>query len=1280
MRNGLIWVVLLIAAAAVGWMVFGGGGDGGGGGHDAGGLPDDGPVDTGPALKGAGGLGSTAPRVPGDLRGGCMIQGTARRGGEAVPATIELRHVQEIDPRDPFKGGIETQFIARLLDGGMSSKDVIARRETEGDGTYRFQGLATGLYELRATVADGAMGFTTAALPADGARVEAVIDIPEGDQSLVGRITYADGKPFQGSVLASAGNAFAMMMGMGSKSMPAYTDADGRFKIAGLNPGQYQISALIPGVMRVMGAPIKVPYAGEYTLTINATGTEVKGKVIDAETEEAIGGATVFGGGGDPESSFAIFTTKSAADGSFALTIPTGRGGGMFVRADGYAAQTLDFNSGRGVDDLVMVSLLRLAKLSGRVTAKEGGAPVAGITVFAMGSGGRGMGPAPASAVTDADGRYRIEGIDPGSVRAWAIGGGHASAGMSGTGMGPTDSPYSAELEPGQEGTLDLEAVVSGAVEGTVSDESGRAIGGAIVQAGGQGGMPPQFAAAFMGMGASFGTAVTDTDGRYRIDVLVPATSYKVTVKAPEHPTVTSDSFIAVGGKTETVDVTMKAPRWIDVTVVEQDGGAPVAGAAIMAIPKSGGREMMMELIGGGAMWSTNAAGTTRIGPLAAGELAMQVKAPGYIDEDGIEISADEKGPLTVELKKGLVIAGSVKLPEGVPVQGVTVTVNRSGGSSGWFHERAVVQADGTWRVDTIEEEGEYNLRARGAWKGLSYTADGKASTGQEDVVLELVENKKEAQQTITVTVLDADGKAVPTGRVRLIRFSGNGSSSSRTRLSAGKAQIRGFNTGDGEAEIWVEVYELIGSKRGATIQGPVTIVDGALEVRLGEPRSVSGLVVDGGGKGVPGVKVSAQAIHPARDDRNGQTHGTAVSDTEGRFEVKGLGDLEYRLSFETPADYTPVESQTVRAGASNVRATATMGMRARLTVLGFDGKPIAGAYVWAQRLDEEGNTIGGMRYDGSNLTSSEGAITLRGLEGGASYQLSINPPDGREDLKRVEVKPWKPGDETFTFERAYTITGLVVDKSGKPLGNVRVQKRKTGEARFSGWHRTDANGRFTINQLEAGEYELRVRSDSAVTMAQPGGRAAESPGFVKARAGATGVKLIADLGLELVVRIRGGKASDRMRQAFLRTGDGQALNGTWRSSTVLAFQGLREGSTYTLWVWGLEDGKYAARQGIEGRGGDIEVEAQAGGVIEGTIKLPVGQTFRNVHVSAANPLGQSAVAQVNTTTGTFRIEGLPHDQTYQLHAHGWTNGGGHWQGQASGKTGANVTIELKTR
>ena len=92
--------------------------------------------------------------------------------------------------------------------------------------------------------------------------------------------------------------------------------------------------------------------------------------------------------------------------------------------------------------------------------------------------------------------------------------------------------------------------------------------------------------------------------------------------------------------------------------------------------------------------------------------------------------------------------------------------------------------------------------------------------------MLEITASTEEKRESVEVHVVDADGKPVPSGRITLTTFSdkGNSRSSSSTRINSGKAMFRGFNA---EGEVWVEVVDLVGSARGATLQGPLTITGG---------------------------------------------------------------------------------------------------------------------------------------------------------------------------------------------------------------------------------------------------------------------------------------------------------------------------------------------------------------------------------------------------------------------------------------------------------------------
>ena len=112
-------------------------------------------------------------------------------------------------------------------------------------------------------------------------------------------------------------------------------------------------------------------------------------------------------------------------------------------------------------------------------------------------------------------------------------------------------------MEPGGEAELDLEVVPSARAAGVVKTSDGEPVVGAVVEPSASGNNNSMFAM-MLGIGASFGAAVTDHEGRYEIDILAPGGEYKITASAPDHPTAESDKFTAAGGKTETVDLEMK--------------------------------------------------------------------------------------------------------------------------------------------------------------------------------------------------------------------------------------------------------------------------------------------------------------------------------------------------------------------------------------------------------------------------------------------------------------------------------------------------------------------------------------------------------------------------------------------------------------------------------------------------------------------------------------------------------------------------------------------------
>ncbi|MDA1194734.1 MAG: carboxypeptidase regulatory-like domain-containing protein [Planctomycetota bacterium] len=1265
MRSSWMWIVVALAGAGVAWMLLAEPENDAPRGTGYGGGPaiDEGPGEA-PGLKGAGD--PEVARLPAHVRGRGIVAGVVHRGGHPVAGHVELRHVQEIDPDAPFKGGVEMQFIARLLDAGMSSKAAVAQKRTGADGAFAFENLAPGLYEIRAEVDDGAVGLASATLPADGARVGVRVEVPEGDQALVGKISYADGKPFRGLVLAAQGNAFAMMMGGGAKGAPAHTDEQGRFRLGGLAAGSYQISALVPGVMRVMGAPITIPYAGEFTMVIDAAGAEVKGRVIDAETEVPISGATVFGGGGDPESSFAIHTTVTDADGLFSLTLPnTGRGGGMFARAPGYAAHTQDFRGGPP-QDLVTVALLRLGSVAGRVTSKADGRPVAGVTVFSASGRGGFMGGAIATAITDADGRYVVTDVAPGAASLHAVGAGVVSIGLSGHVLMQAQTPYVVEVPPGKQATLDLEVGPAGTVAGRVLTEAGRPAEGVVVRASPPE-MGPNMVAQMLGMGMSWGAAVTGPDGAFSLDLLVPGTEYVALAQVAGHSDAVSEKFIAAAGVTTTVELRVKAPRFVEVKVVDAATGQPIVGATVAATTKAAGRMIVDPDLAGLGGWTTGSSGVARAGPLADGDVTVAVSAAGYVAKGDNELAAGATGTLRIEMTRGLVLAGRVALPEGVPITATQLRIQRHGDGRKWYHKRTGVQADGTWRVDDLEEAGDYSLTADARWENRSFRGEVRASAGSEDVLIELVEDEKAASERFELLVVDVDDKPVPSARYMVSVRHGRGGSSSRGgQLNAGRAVVETGERGTG-AELWVEVFSIIGGNGGATLVGPVGVVDGKVKVRLGTAHVIRGTVRDDAGAPVPGVRLGAQAQKEGKERFSNTAHGEAVSDGEGRFELKGLGDLPYRVTVNAPPDYAPVEAIDTRAGEKALAIRLVAGVRVTVTVLDAEGKPVAGAQVWAEEI-KEGS--GGRGWRGNNSTDSKGTLTLRGLRADVPHRLRAHPPNGRDDLKQSVLESWTPGDVTLRLDPAFTISGVVVDQAGQPAKEVTVRQRSQGTERWTGHHRTGADGEFRITGLDAGLYEVMAEGFDR-------GRGTTEAGVVRVRAGAKDVKLTVDIGVELMVTVRSGARAQGAQSAISLSTNGSSLSGEWLDDTRVRVRGARPDATYRLWISGLADGKYVDAEGILGGARTVEVDARAGGIIQGTLRWPAGTTFTYMGISANDAAGRQISAIVDRATGRFRLEGVPHDMEWFLNAYGMVESGKPWNAQAKARTGADVTLDL---
>lgn len=195
-------------------------------------------------------------------------------------------------------------------------------------------------------------------------------------------------------------------------------------------------------------------------------------------------------------------------------------------------------------------------------------------------------------------------------------------------------------------------------------------------------------------------------------------------------------------------------------------------------------------------------------------------------------------------------------------------------------------------------------------------------------------------------------------------------------------------------------------------------------------------------------------------------------------------------------------------------------------------GEPFPGCRVTLQRPTEK--TLDGllamfMKYGGRDartVSGSEGRFAFQGQQAGA-YELSVDPPRngpleglvGRLAGVPVEIRRNEiTRDVELRLTRALAITG-VVRADGQPVADARVVAYSAATPdRPAGRDLGDADGRFALETLPAGEYEL---------VASASGFAESAPLKVVLDADPVGnLELVLEPGCELTLLVRGRDGS----------------------------------------------------------------------------------------------------------------------------------------------------------
>lgn len=965
----------------------------------------------------------------------------------------------------PTAGHVE---IRRAQAAAPAPGEPVATVKTDDRGSFRFSDVPPGQYEVRAIVAGSVPAFSWARID-DGIQVEVPVQAPGGPERLHGRARWPDGSPFRGVIALGWWQGWAHFPRAQTDCQTfVATDAEGRFRFDGVKRGIVSLEALAPSLYsgRLL-SNLSLP-TGDIDVVVATDALRVRGRVVDAAT-----GAPVSSGFADVKT-WTRDWSAPLREGAFELFVPEDADA-ILARAKGYARSRVERAD---VMDGLVVRLERGFTIEGTASDAQG-RPVAGVRVFASREAAD-WDTVTLVGTTDEHGRYRIEGLPRGDPVVYALGAGYVARGAH---------PWSKEgpeklrlaLDPKGPARRDFVLEPAGAVRVRVIDSAGRSV--------------PR-ASAFVAPESSYfdlwdeagdlSEARADDGGVIEFKTIVPELEHSIQILAVGHAPLSLRGVVVRSGATLKLDALLPAPRWFDVEVLDDANGKPISGAALSARYRTRGGTWDGDARA--IHWLTDAEGRAHVGPLGAGDPGVEVVADGFAvgEHPDSVLALDEHGVTRIRLKAGAAIAGRVESP--VPLGGrpIEVRVRRKSTAhmSYGSDETHLTTLEGL-RFRTASLEGDaYVLKASARLGDAVFEAQAEATTGTDDIVLRLQASRP---HEVRLRVLDTGGRPIPSASAVIypLRLGFRGDPL-RVTIRSGEAVKK---LPSDVAEVSVEVSDAKDADGrpmplAAAMLGPVSVGSEAIELRLAAERPAGGVVRDTHGTGVAGVVVraipvrsQASAPEPFFGRRD---HSQAITGSDGRFVLHGLGVNPYQLHFVVPEAFATPDPVSLSARvADSVEVVLEVGTSVTVRVVDSGGHPVAGAHLslWWWTAGPRPAQFFHLDRCTPWIAQEDGTVRLFGLRPGRHYNLSVGPPDTRKDLATLDRDRWWIDEAQFQLLPRRRFGGVVRDPAGVPIREARVGWRRPGTMTWQVVF-TDAQGKFEVEDV--GEGAVFVRSSTA--------------------------------------------------------------------------------------------------------------------------------------------------------------------------------------------------------
>lgn len=442
------------------------------------------------------------------------------------------------------------------------------------------------------------------------------------------------------------------------------------------------------------------------------------------------------------------------------------------------------------------------------------------------------------------------------------------------------------------------------------------------------------------------------------------------------------------------------------------------------------------------------------------------------------------------------------------------------------------------------------------------------------------------------------------------------------------------------------------------------SIVRGSAEARI------HGDVLDEAGRPLPGRRVELYERRVSHDVRDQSLLASTLTDAEGRFEFAPT-PFERRVTATViawdGASSVGTSIDPRQAPAIHLVIGATKSIVGRVVDTRGNAVPgatlFAGARFRSPRLEDGYFVPAGLAPLATTRCSPDGTFRLDGLQHRWTVTLDVTC-DGLASYRETIHLDESPRDHevTIVMRPGCRVEGLVKLADGTAAAAVRVgaQLQDGDSLRMrNSWGDalTDAQGRYRIDSLEAGSWNVLVSLDPEQQKewcAAPAQQVALTDDARLAHA-----DFVLPVGGELVVRVTDSDASTPVAELWIgvlsaaTSRSGAAIQAVWTDDDGIARLRLPAGEFSAYLGPEVIEPSWGRREGtiVEGETLEWSLEVGRGTTLRGRVLLPDGGPAADAVVWTHVPRRRSGdpVKAITRNDGTFELSSLPRQDPCEL-------------------------------